>query len=451
LLENPSLWPSYHGNKLTSKSNGCLTYSLRWRNSFSLATADRAKIDKKTIAGVFIKVARRRGEIIKKNDDTYLVRIFTGRDADNKRTYFSETIKGKKKDADAFLTEKLSSLDKGEAIKDAKMPLNEHLDEWMNKVKRLEVSSRTFEGYKSLLKNHVRNGLGKRRLCDIKGFAAQELYTSMLDAGYSPKTIRDVHNLLNPAFKTAIAWSRITKNPCEACKLPKKKKTKAAYFRPEEIQAFLDAAKEDRFFAALLLAIETGMRPEEYLALRWDDINLEQSFLMVQQVVIGTKGGGYEFDKPKTDLSRRRIPLSKTSIAALKVHRRNQLKARMKINDVYQDLDLVFASVIGTPMQHQNFERRHFKKTIERANKKIRKENETRSEPAHEIRYLNLYSLRHTMATLLLTAGVNAKIVSERLGHASIVLTLDTYSHVLPTMQDDATNKLEELMFGVRR
>ena len=142
-------------------------------------------------------------------------------------------------------------------------------------------------------------------------------------------------------------------------------------------------------------------------------------------------GGGFSFTETKTKKSRRKIPLSNSVLIALKLHRRNQLEQRMKVASDYNDYDLVFASELGTPLQRKNLTDRHFKPLLKKA----------------KLPNIRLYDLRHTTATLLLSAGENPKVVSERLGHASIVLTLDTYSHVLPTMQEAATEKLEKMMF----
>jgi integrase len=175
------------------------------------------------------------------------------------------------------------------------------------------------------------------------------------------------------------------------------------------------------------------MRPEEYLAVQWKDIDLETGGLSVRRALVwNRRGGGYRFEEPKTSKSRRSIPLSNSVVSALKVYRRTQLEQRMKLGSDYANLDLVFATELGTPISSKNLRDRHFKPLMTKAG-------------LPEIR---LYDLRHTTATLLLSAGENPKVVSERLGHASIVLTLDTYSHVLPTMQREATNKIEKLMFG---
>nr|MBA2494669.1 site-specific integrase [Acidobacteriota bacterium] len=165
----------------------------------------------------------------------------------------------------------------------------------------------------------------------------------------------------------------------------------------------------------------------------WKDIDFEQKALSVRRAIVWKrKGGGFTFTEPKTKKSRRSIPISNSVINALKTHRRNQLEAKLKLGAAYENLDLVFASEVGTPIQPKNLLDRHFRPLLKKAG----------------LPSIRLYDLRHTTATLLLSAGENPKVVSERLGHASIVLTLDTYSHVLPTMQESATNKLEKMMFG---
>ena len=149
-------------------------------------------------------------------------------------------------------------------------------------------------------------------------------------------------------------------------------------------------------------------------------------------MTIDKKGGSFRFAETKTKKSRRSIPLSTSLAKSIKSHRRKQLEERMKLGADYQNLDLVFASETGTPLQRKNFTDRHFKPILKKAN----------------LPDIRLYDLRHTTATLLLSAGENPKVVSERLGHASITLTLDTYSHVLPTMQKEAANKLESMLYG---
>jgi len=372
------------------------------------------------------------GQLIKRSENTWLVRIFLGRDADGKRKYYNKTIHGTKKDAQKFLTAKTREKDLGVFVEPASIAFGKFLDRWLEEIARNKLRARTFDNYESLLNCHVRKILGAKRLSDIQAYEVQKLYNDMKKANYSPKTIRHVHNVLSPAFKQAIKWKMLIQNPCDLCELPQMVKTEMMYFTPQETAKFLDVAKDDKYYSVFLVAIETGMRPEEYLGLQWKDVDFENSAISVRRALVVKKGGGFIFTEPKTKKSRRSIPISNTVKKALKAHRRKQLAERLKLGAAYENFDLVFASDIGTPLLHGNLLRRHFKPIRDKA----------------ELPKIRLYDLRHTTATLLLSVGENPKVVSERLGHASIVLTLDTYSHVLPTMQKTATDKMEKLMRG---
>jgi integrase len=371
------------------------------------------------------------GQIIKRGD-SWTVRIFIGNDANGKRKYHNKTIHGTKKDAQTYLTAKQREKDLGVFIEPASMLLNEYLDKWLNEIAKQRVRESTFIQYSNFIKMYIGKHLGLIWLCDLQAFQVQKCYSDMQKQGLSARTVRYAHNILSSALKQAIKWKMINQNPCELCELPRMIKTEMMYFTPVETAKFLRTAKETRWFALFLLALETGMRPEEYLALQWKDIDFENKALSVRRAVNKAKDGGFIFAEPKTTRSRRSLPISNSCISALKNHRRIQLEERMKLGAAYENLDLVFASEIGSIYDIKNLRNRHFKPIRDKA----------------DLPKIRLYDLRHTTATLLLSAGENPKVVSERLGHASIVLTLDTYSHVLPTMQAEATKKLEKLMFG---
>lgn len=371
-----------------------------------------------------------RGQIVKRGENIWYVRIFLGRDADGKRKYFNKTIHGTKKDAQKFLTAKTREKDLGVFVEPAAMPLNQFLDKWLAECAILKVREQTLNGYKWLLNHFVREKLGQKRLSDIQAYEVQKLYNEMKKANYSPKTIRHAHNVLSSAFKQAVKWKMLMQDPCDLCELPRQIKTEMKCLTPFEAKLFLETAKENKHSVLFQLAIQTGARPQEYLALQWKDVDFEQKTISIKRAIVEVKGGGFRFDEPKTARSRRSIPISQSLIDELKHHRRRQLEAKLKLGAGYQNFDLVFASEVGTPLQKKNIRDRHFKPLLRKA----------------ELPDIRLYDLRHTTATLLLSEGINPKIVSERLGHASIVLTLDTYSHVLPTMQEDATAKLEMLL-----
>jgi integrase len=181
---------------------------------------------------------------------------------------------------------------------------------------------------------------------------------------------------------------------------------------------FLAAAVADRWHVLFALALATGVRPEEYLGLQWQDVDLERGIVTIRRTLVWRKGGEWYFGEPKTVRSRRNIPLPASVRTALTEHRRRQGAERLKAGPAYQNNDLVFAMSDGRPVLLRTLDRLHFKPTLKRAGLS---------------QTIRLYDLRHTCATLLLSAGEHPKVVSERLGHASITLTLDVYSHVLPT------------------
>jgi integrase len=372
------------------------------------------------------------GQIIKRGD-SWTVRIFLGRDTNGKRKYFNKTMRGTKKDAQKYLTAKLREKDLGVFIEPASMVLNEFLDKWLEEIAKPRLRENTYNQYVWIAKAYIRQKLGLMKLSDIQAYQVQQSYGELQKQGLSPRTIRYVHIVLSSAMKQAIKWRMIVQNPCELCELPRKVKKEMKCLSPEETRKFLAVAKGNMWFALFLFVIESGLRPEEYLGLQWKDIDFEQKCISVRRAVLERKSGGFYFTEPKTNKSRRKIPISDSVINALKSHRRNQLEERMKIASIYQNYDLVFASEVGTPLQRKNLTNRYFKPLLKKA----------------KLPDIRLYDLRHTTASLLLSAGENPKVVSERLGHASIVLTLDTYSHVLPTMQQTATDKLEKMMFGM--
>ena len=373
------------------------------------------------------------GQIIKRGDHTWLVRIFTGRDEKGKRRYVNKTIHGTKKDAEKYFTATQRDRDLGVFIEACTLSDDEYLNKWLETAARPRLRERTFSDYTEKIDRYVRSAIGKKKLADVRPLDIQTFYSQMQERGLSARTVRYTHAILSSAFKQAIKWHMLARNPCEAVELPRATRREMQAFSPEEAGRFLKAAKEDEQGIIFAFALATGMRPEEYLALKWStDMDLEKGVAVVQRALVRRKGGGWYFDEPKTSRSRRTVPLPVSLVQALITHRRKQAEARLKAGAAYQNNDLVFATGEGTPHNSRNLAQRHLKQILERAKLPLN---------------FRLYDLRHSCATLLLAVGENPKVVSERLGHASIVLTLDTYSHVLPSMQQAATAKLESLLF----
>lgn len=230
----------------------------------------------------------------------------------------------------------------------------------------------------------------------------------------------------------AVKWRLIPQNPCEAADLPRQRKREMRVFTFEETRRFLQAAQDDRLFPVFLLAVTSGLRPSEYLALRWDDLDLKKGMLAVRRTLEQDREDGWIPEETKRAGSRRTVKLQDTMITALLEPRDRQTFQRKAAGDRWRDHGLVFATSVGTPIHERNLVR-DFKRIVDAAG----------------LPSIRLYDLRHTAATLALAAGVPPKVVSEMLGHASVAFTLDTYAHVLPNMQEDAARRFENALFGV--
>lgn len=309
--------------------------------------------------------------------------------------------------------------------------LDQYLDKWLASSKQ-NVGGRTYQDYANYLRLHVRPALGSKKLSTLRPLNVQELVDALRDKGLAPRTVRHAHSILYRALAQAVKWGVLATNSAAAVNLPKQVRKEMKCFTPEEAQKFLDACEGTRFGLVFELALVSGMRPEEYLALQWTDLDFSKNTATVQRVMVWERWTKEKyFAEPKTSKSRRTIPLPPYLMRKLQEHRKAQLEYKLKAGERYKnEHNLVFTSERGTVVALHNLQRRHFKKILKDA----------------ELPDIRLYDLRHSCATLLLAAGENPKVVSERLGHASIVLTLDTYSHVLPTMQQGATEKLAAIL-----
>jgi integrase len=260
----------------------------------------------------------------------------------------------------------------------------------------------------------------------------QSLYRAMTERGLSPRTVRYTHSILRQALAQAVRWRLLATNPADDLALPKQPRQEMRALDPEKAAAFLEAIRGDRWEALWELLIVTGLRPGEALGLRWSDIDLDRNRLSVQRTLV-REDDGLRLAEPKTATSRRVVVFPSSTGGTLRAHRARQLKARLKAGDEFDGtLNLVFATHLGRPLDYSNLVSQHFKPIVKA----------TGLEP------LRPYDLRHTCATLLLASGEHPKVVAERLGHASTVMTLDAYSHVLPDMQESAADKLELMLFG---
>lgn len=370
------------------------------------------------------------GQIVSKGAGAWMVRVFLGRDENGKRRYLSKTIHGNKKDAERFLSATLRDRDLGVRVSEAKATVAEYLERWLMEAARPKVTAKTLEGYRACVQNYINPRIGARQLSKVTGLEVQALYNAMSESGLSPRTVQYTGMILKQAIKQAVQWRMLTFNPCDAVKPPKQVTAEMKALDPAQARKFLAVAREDHHAALWELALTTGARPSEYLALKWDDIDWQNGMVRIQRSIDRKPNGEWSFGENKTQRSRRPIKLHGTALDALRRWRETQDAMRREARENWQDHGLIFTAENGSPLDRHNLARRNFRRILNAAG----------------LPKIRLYDLRHTYATLALSAGVPVKVVSEQLGHSGVALTLDTYSHVLPHMQDDAVAKVEALL-----
>jgi integrase len=363
------------------------------------------------------------GQIIKRGDNVWLVRIYLGRDGDGKRQYQNQTIHGVKKDAQKWLNDALRKQDLGIPTFQTKVSLSEYLKTWLKDVAKPRVSETTFRGYEWQLNHVINEPIGKLRLSQVRAEDIQKLYSTI-----TPSSARHVHAPLRSALSSGVKWHLIHSNPCDAVELPRHKAREMQPLTREESSRLMAVENRHRVLFAFLLT--TGARPSEAFGLKWADVDFETGHVTIQRTLQWHKGGGWYLEETKTKTSRRSVPLPASMLRQIREHRAVQSEALLKLGI---RTDLVFATSEGTPILRRNLVRRHFKPAL----LKIGLPDS-----------VSLYDLRHTCATLLLQAGIHPKVVAERLGHSSTTLTLDVYSHVAPGMQSDAAAQLERMLYG---
>jgi len=383
---------------------------------------------------------------------TWQVRVRIGAKPDGRPQEIVRSFR-RRRDALAYRAQVLQERATGSVVVPSRMTLNAFLDRWLAAVGQ-RVRPQTVASYRDVLARYVRQDLGVRRLDQLTPLVIQrhiQVLTSRdsrrrvfdRDTGtsrtaeglLSPRTIRYSMSILRGALRQAVKWRLLSHNPSTDVEVPRQQRQEMQAMGKEQAAAFLRALAGTRHEALFALALATGIRPGEYLALKWSDVDLERGVVVVQRTLVSA-AAGWRFDEPKTSRSRRSIPLPVSLVGLLRKHRVAQLEQRMRVGGAWQENGLVFTNEIGQPLDRRNLVRRHLRPLLRKAGL-----------PGA----MRLYDLRHSAATLLLEAGVHAKVASERLGHSSIVITLDTYSHVLPDLQREASDKMEEMLFDARR
>jgi integrase len=347
-----------------------------------------------------------------------------------KRKYFY----GKKRqEVHDKIQEALKEKSQGTLVTDSQQTIAQYLEGWLEYTVKDSVRPRTYERYEQHVRLHLVPMLGKVKLQSLTPQHVQMLKSKKLKEGLSPKTVGAIQGALHKALDDAVKLGLLARNVCDAVSPPREEEKEIRSLLPSQIYRLLEAAKDHPYEALFVLALGTGMRRGELLGLKWQDINFAEGTLQVRRtlsrVPTAMRNGGPLFveAEPKTKRSRRSIVLPSFVLEALQKHKILQEELRRKASDAWEDHDYVFCTAFGKCL-HQNTVAHQFKMLLKKAG----------------LPDMRFHDLRHSAATLLLSLGVHAKVVQEILGHSQISMTMDIYSHVLPTMQGEAMAKLDQ-------
>jgi integrase len=378
-----------------------------------------------------------RGSVVKRGDG-YSVVVELDRDpVTNKRRQKWHSGYRTKKDAERALTGMLASLDAGTYLEPTKQTLNEFTREWLAAIKPT-IRPSTHYSYGRNLRLHVLPQLGSVQLRRIDAGMLNSLYAALLadgrknyaGGGLSPRSVRYIHTIVHRALRDAVKWERLARNPAQTADPPKAtaaSRPESTTWTADQLRTFLEGTRDSRYSAAYLLLATTGLRRGEALGLRWQDLDLDEGRASIRQTIIAIKHT-VTIGTPKTAKGRRTVTLDTGTVAALREHRKRQAAERLLMGAGWTDNDLVFCHPDGTMLHPERFSR-GFLETVARIG----------------LPRIRLHDLRHGWATMALQAGIHPKVVQERLGHANISITLDTYSHVTAGLHEEAAEQVAAL------
>ncbi len=364
------------------------------------------------------------GSIYQRADGRWVATITIGRDAVGKvqrRTVYGKTKGEVNEKLIRLQSDKLSGMLPGSL----KTTVASFLGSWLENSARPSIRETTHANYKRVIELHITPLIGGLSLARLSPAHVQGLYAEMQRKGASAHTRLLAHAVLHRAFKQAMRWGLMPRNVCDAVDPPRLPKAEQRPLDVSEAGKLLAAAKGDRLEALYILAVGSGMRLGELFGLQWADIDLAARSLTVRHTLTELNGL-LTLSEPKTERSRRRIELSESVVRALEDHRKRALAEGNAASP------WVFCNTLGGPLRRSHFHRQDYKPLLQRAG-------------LPDIRF---HDLRHSHATILIQQGTPAKVVQERLGHSQISVTLGTYSHVMPTMQREATDQLDAALMA---
>jgi len=373
------------------------------------------------------KVRRKRrgageGSVYRRKDGLWAADVQVGVDEHGRRR--RRTVYGRTQGA---VLEKLDELRqataRGAVPEPGRLTVGEYLRRWLKDTAASRVRPSTLEVYARALAP-VRSQLGGINLRSLTPLHVQAVLRSLEEEGASPRARQMVYTYLRTALRDAVRMRLLLSNPCEGLDRPRAPRPEIEHLTAAQVRQLLEAARGDRLEALYVLAVTSGLRLGEFLGLRWADVELQGGAVTVRRTLVEhVKSGRPTLEEPKTPKARRRVQIPALAVEALRRH-------RAALGASPHPERLAFTDRKGGAIRRSNLHRRSYKPLLRRAG----------------MRAVSFHALRHTAATLALEAGVHPRVVQERLGHANVAMTLDTYSHAVPRLDRDAADRLEALL-----
>ena len=366
------------------------------------------------------------GSIFQRSDGRWCAAMVVGyRDGRPRRKHFyGET----RSDVADRLTRALQELQQGIIPADDRIKLDAFLDHWLEDTVKPSVRPKTYDSYKQLARLYLKPDLGHVRLSKLTPHDVRKFMNAKIETGLSARTVLYCRAVLRRALRQAVCDGIIFRNVATLVEPPRSVRSEVKVLTPEQAGAFLEAIKEDRLQALYTVALSLGLRQGEALGLRWQDLDFDNRTLRVNKA-LQRVNGKVQLVEPKTNRSRRTLPLPDSAVQSLCSHRVRQMEERLKAGERWHEAGFVFTTPIGTPLDPRNV-LREYHAALKRAG----------------LPRFRFHDLRHSCASLLLAQGVQPRTVMEILGHSQISITMDTYAHVMPAMMRDAADAMDSAL-----
>lgn len=369
------------------------------------------------------------GHIQKRGKNSWRLKFDAGIDASGQRRTRYYTFRGSKREAEIKLAQLVTENVKGVYVDTTKLTLGDFIERWLRDWAASHVSPATLQGYENKLRKHVVRRIGDLPLQRLRALELNDLYATLLKERLAARTVAHVHRILRRVLGHAHKWNLTQQNVAALVSPPRVATTELEILDPAQVAALLQRLEGHSIYPLTVLALATGMRRSELLALRWCDVDLNKAMLRVERSLEQTVKGGLRFKEPKTRHARRSISLPVTAVTVLRTHWKAQQEGRLQLGQGKVAADaLVFTTWDGEP-QSPNGLSKEWSRVLKQA----------------KLPAVTLHSLRHTHASYLISAGHDVVAVSRRLGHGSPLITLGAYAHLFPNADDRAAVSVETM------